>query len=122
MATLRTKEELEKEITELKQVIDELQSQISARDAALSQTGEPGWLVTSPNPNYGGLTAGVEFRRGRAFVPKRNENHALVMRLVNDFGYTAREMGSADFQKLGKQEQGAPGPMGVEALMKPTQA
>ena len=115
---LETKEAMLKQIEELNQQLEELQNQLSARDAMLSQTGEEGYLVTTPNPNYTGFTAKVEFKNGRAFVPMSVSNVELVVqRLVNDFGYSARKMTSKDFQELA-QPVAEKKPLGMEALLR----
>lgn len=96
-----TKEDLIKKIEELEAQNAELKNQIAARDAALVESAVPGWLISSPNPGYNGVTYGIEFKNGRAFIPATApdaERTAIV--LVNDFGYMAREMGADDFKAL----------------------
>jgi hypothetical protein len=68
----------------------ELEETLKSRDALLAQSDEAGWLVTTRNPAYSGVTEGVKFSMGRAFVPDRGpESAMLVKRLVGNFGYTA---------------------------------
>lgn len=77
--------------------LEELTRQVSAQDAALARSGESGWLLTTKNPRYAGVTAGVEFRGGRAFIgDSRPDAEQLAKMLAADFGYklersTARE-------------------------------
>lgn len=60
-----TKEELEQELVKLKQERDAAVAAVQAIQA----DGE-GWLVTTSNPLYEGLTLGVQFARGQAFVKR----------------------------------------------------
>lgn len=96
-----TKEDLEKKIAELSAINQELQQQLNARDAILSKTGEEGWLVTTPVSTYSGTTLGVPFVNGRAFVLQAQpDSERLVLKLVNDFGYSAKRMSGQDFAAL----------------------
>jgi hypothetical protein len=96
-----TKEELELEVQRLTKQVAELESQVSARDALLQGSGEEGWLVTTPNPEYNGNTAGVQFVAGRAFIPKELPNaQSLVLLLATDFHYQASAMAAKDYKAL----------------------
>jgi hypothetical protein len=102
------KNEMEQLIAQLQAENDELRQQIAARDAALSGASGGGWLITSPNPRYTGVTAGVEFRAGRAFIPEGQPGaEARVRQLQLDFGYRVTQMAAADFQAL-KQDKVEP--------------
>lgn len=103
----RTKAELEQEIAELRATIEELHEQLSARDAIVAKSAEDGWLVTTPNARYSGVTAGVEFRGGRTFIPKVEGTESIIRLLQFDFGYKVTPMTSKDFQAL-KVEAPAP--------------
>ena len=46
------------------------------------------YKITVNNPNYCGVTAGVPFANGVAYV----EDEELVKYLVNNFGYKAEEV------------------------------
>ncbi len=84
-----TKEELVAKIEEMSARLRELEDQIAQRDAQL-QTGDEGWLISTPNPEYSGRTLGVYFEKGHAFVPKRlPEAEKLVAKLTRDMGYSA---------------------------------
>jgi cell division septum initiation protein DivIVA len=98
-----TKEDLQKQIEELEAQVRELTSQVVARDAVLSESGTDGWLVTTPNSGYTGITAAVKFDNGRAFLPVTDKDaEKKINILVGDFGYSARKMTARDFQSLVK--------------------
>ncbi len=115
-----TKEELEREIERLKEQNRELAEQIHARDAALSHSGEPGWLVTTPSPRYNGVTCGVKFANGRAFVPESVVGaEAAIRELVNDYRYTVKRMTAKEFQELAPVKVTERKPTLAEQLMQP---
>ena len=96
-----TKEELEAELSKGYAVIEELKSEIAARDAALHQSNVSGWLVVSPNPVYSGVTNGVQFTNGKAFVPNNHQGaQGIINVLTGDFGYEATEMTAEDYQAI----------------------
>lgn len=124
---MATKIELENKITQLEAENAELRQMLAARDAIMSKSGEAGWLITTPNPRYNGVTAGVEFTNGRGFVPKSQIGSSLLVnRLRHDFGYRVDEVTSENYKMLvleEKTEQGhktmieqlsVPGVMGGE--------
>lgn len=114
---METKEDLMRQVADLQAQVNELNNQLHARDAMLASTGEEGYLVTSPNPAYTGVTSGVEFKNGRAFVPDSfKDAERIVLRLVNDFGYRAQKMGANEYQSLA-QPVVEKKPMGMEALV-----
>jgi hypothetical protein len=84
------KEILMRRIADLEAEVADLKEQIASKDAALMATQQSGWEVSTPNPKYTGVTAGVEFKNGFAFVPDATKNaEAVVKRLASDFHYTA---------------------------------
>lgn len=99
------KQELEQEVIRLQGIVQELTEQIAARDAALSHSGEDGWLITTTNRGYSGVTAGVEFRGGRGFVPASRPGAEMLVRiLTGDFGYRAQRMTAQEFQGMAPAE------------------
>lgn len=90
-----TKDELEQQIRALQSQVQALHAQISERDAIL--TGRPagaGYLVTTPNTSYTGVTAGVRFVAGQAFLALDDPNsEAMARQLKNDFHYTVEVVG-----------------------------
>jgi hypothetical protein len=95
-----TKDELITENEQLKAELAELKEQLAHRNAALSGGAEDGWIVTCPNPAYTGITAGVEFRQGKAFIPAGIKDAVRrVAMLVDDFGYTAEPATAGAFQE-----------------------
>lgn len=55
-----------------------------------------GYLITTPNAEYSGITGGVMFVKGRGFVAGRREDNpgvdAILRTLAGDYGYTIREL------------------------------
>lgn len=88
---MATKEDLMAIIQAQQETINDLEDQIAQRDAVLAQ-GDEGWIVSVPNPQYNGRTAGVQFEMGHAFIPKRHPDaERLLNVLTNDFGYSVTE-------------------------------
>lgn len=77
-------EELEKQVESLEKKIEQLEKELSKTRAGLS-----GYIVKTPNPYYAGITSGVFFRNGKAFIPDGKRSEEIVGILVKDFGYTA---------------------------------
>jgi hypothetical protein len=118
MADIVTKEMLKKQVDEQAAMIEELKSQLAARDALLTVTGEDGWLITTPNPRYNGVTYNIEFRNGRAFVPDRSpEDKLIVQQLVHGFNYVAQRMTGKEYKEMAQPAKAAAEPKGVEALV-----
>lgn len=89
----QTKEELYQIIAEKDAIIADLREQLGARDATLRGSSEPGWLITTRNPDYTGVVLGIQFAGGRAFLPKGKPNAERVLQqLVSDFGYQVEEV------------------------------
>jgi len=109
----KTKEQLEAEIAELQAKMRDMDEQLAARDAALAKTNQDGWLISTPNTLYSGVTAKVKFENGHAFIPATwKDAEAVVNQLVGDFGYKAERMtGQAPATQASK-------PLGMEALVK----
>lgn len=76
----------------------ELQAEVEALRAevetlrAKAQEGRAGYIVTTPNPKYSGMTAGVQFRAGRAFIPAGEKGEALARLLVSEFEYSVQRV------------------------------
>jgi hypothetical protein len=90
-----TKEELEQKIRQLESQIEDLQAQLAEKDAMLGARPKgAGYLVTTPSANYSGMTAGVQFRNGQAFLPLDDpQAEKLAMVLKNDFYYSLELVG-----------------------------
>jgi hypothetical protein len=74
------------ELESLRARVAELESENAHLKA---QTGGlPGWLVTTPNNAFSGQTAGVTFRKGRAFIADAQDGERRVQEMVTEFGYT----------------------------------
>lgn len=91
-----TKDELEQKIRQLEAQVQDLQAQLAEKEAIL--TGRPkgvgGYLVTTPVATYSGVTAGVQFRQGQAFLALDDPNsERLAMRLKSDFAYNVELVG-----------------------------
>lgn len=87
----------EEEMKQVSETLDERTAELLAVRGIAAGVG--GWLVTTPNAEYSGVTAGLRFGGGKAFLPENKENaEFLSIRLANDFGYeviqlTAEEVG-----------------------------
>lgn len=75
----------DEEIAEMQNRIDQLEAQNKKQGEELSKKGSlSGWIIMTPkNPSYNGVTNGITFKNGRAFV--REESVAKL--LENEFGY-----------------------------------
>lgn len=83
-----TKEELVETIRQMQATIEDLNDQLSQRDA-MTAADEKGWIVSTPNKNYSGRTAGILFEDGHTFIPeKRPDAKRILSVLKNDFGYS----------------------------------
>lgn len=93
---MTTKVELEDRIKVLEAAIAELERQLAEKNALLgTKESQAGFLVSTPNPNYSGVTSGVMFNRGKAFLPADEPgNEQKVLVLINDFGYQVEKVGS----------------------------
>lgn len=67
-----TKVTKEETLAELKKKVKELEEQVAAKDAEINKTKQDaeGWLVLCKNPAYNGVTGGILFTDGCAFIPK----------------------------------------------------
>jgi len=72
--------------------IAELEATVAEQKEALAKKGAiPGWLITTPNPFYNGITAGIKFKAGRGFIASRDENAEKKAKMIcDDFGYDRR--------------------------------
>jgi len=61
-----------REIENLKAKLAALESKVAEKDKELDEIKkkEEGWLVWGDNPTYNGVTLGIQFTDGMAFVPK----------------------------------------------------
>jgi hypothetical protein len=97
----QTKAELQTRINHLEGEIADLQEQLSARNAVARSSAEPGYLITTRNSAYSGEILGVKIVNGRGFIPKSGKHaERIAQQLANDFGYSVREISSADFEEL----------------------
>jgi hypothetical protein len=86
-----TKEELVAEIQRLTDRLREQQDQIN-QQAVTAKAGKKGWMISTPNENYTGRTAGVYFENGHAFIPEdMHDARKKVAILTGDFGYSYTE-------------------------------
>lgn len=77
----KNRQELMSENAKLKKELEALRAgaPVDARMAELEaelaemRAEKEGWLITTPNVLYGGITAGVKFERGMAFIPRTRE-------------------------------------------------
>lgn len=98
------KEELEVKVQELEAENKQLKDEIKKLKADKS-TGLAGWIVKSQNPKYTGETNGIQFRRGKAFVPDMPGMDHIVNVLVGDFGYTAERVEDLAMTDMSYQDQ-----------------
>jgi hypothetical protein len=99
----QTKEELIAENESLRATIKDLEQQLLAKNAVLSSSAEPGWLISCRNTTYSGKSAGIVFVGGRAFIPEsRPDAKKIVELLMSDFGYEAKQMTAAEYKALGE--------------------
>lgn len=125
------------ELTEKDQLLAEiaaLKEQLKGQSVMLSTTAEEGWLIETPNPDYSGVTAGVEFREGKAFIPavpdetetvegkKVTINRAKqkVAQLADDFGYDVMPVTAGEYKAIKNPEAKKPGSTLEELMREPT--
>jgi hypothetical protein len=95
-----TKEELSSRIAELESQLARLTEDAAQRDA-IARSGERGWVITTPNPEFSGRTYGVYFEGGKAFVPEETPRaQLLVNRLQVDMGYQVEFITDAKVARL----------------------
>lgn len=93
----------EKTIKELEERIEQLDKQANDREAMINESkGLSGFVVTTPNANYSGVTYGIMFRNGRGIVLDGPEAARIINALRNDFGYTVTH--SDNLQSIGGGE------------------
>lgn len=78
----------EEEIAELKAQLERQAIELAEARSKKADNGLCGWIITTPNMNFSGITAGVKFKNGRGFIAGKDEEKA--MRLCADFGYERR--------------------------------
>jgi hypothetical protein len=84
-------------IAELEQEVQSLREQLAAKPS-----GRSGYLVTTPAP-FSGATAGVQFRRGQAFLPATETGKQTAEMLATEFGYTVQFV--EDWTEIDQGEQ-----------------
>lgn len=80
----------ESELATLRRENDYLRARLLELEGAAG--GVSGFLVTSPNSRYNGVTAGVQFRQGQAFIPDGPGATETVKTLTQDFDYGAAHL------------------------------
>lgn len=80
------------ELTALRQQLAEAHDRLKQYESK-----EEGYLLVAPNPAYNGMTGGVEFRNGMAFLP----NNAKLPR------YSAHPLTEGQFNKLSAADKAA---------------
>jgi hypothetical protein len=95
--TDETKPTKEETLGELRRKIKELESEVAVKDSKIDamEKREEGYLVWTKNPAYDGLTAGITFTDGMAFIRKdrtfpgygNGTSEYYVKYLKDDFGY-----------------------------------
>lgn len=92
----------QKPISEM--TLEELRAYASALEAKPAGVTMSGYMITAPNKKYNGVTAGIQFRGGRAFIPDSlNDSEKIAKRLSSDFGYKLERV--EDFNNLPQVEQ-----------------
>ena len=81
--------------------IRELEAEIESMKAAMP-VGMSGWLVTTLNKQYSGITLGVMFRGGQAFIPDGAGAERIAREMQNDLGYQVQRV--EDWHSLGRDE------------------
>ena len=79
-----TLDEALKRVTELEEEVKQLKASVPV--------GMSGWLVTAPNKMYSGVTLGVMFRGGQAFVPDGADAERITREMAGDFGYSVQRV------------------------------
>jgi len=97
--TIMTKDELLAEIARMDGLISEKDQRIEEMDGEIKElnaSGE-GWLVMAPSPLFSGLTMGVQFVNGQAFIRKNQpipacEHEPLKESTFTKEGYKPEEI------------------------------
>ena len=111
--TDETKPTKEETLGELRRKIKELESEVSSKDNKINamEKREEGYLVWTKNPTYDGMTAGITFTDGMAFIRKDrqfpgcgNETADYYVKyLKDDFGYEYQFFTKNDIDELNKR-------------------
>jgi len=94
MANKMTLDEALKTIDDLKAEIEKLRESMPV--------GMSGWLITAPNKAYSGITLGVMFRGGQAFIPDGPGAEKIAKEMSGDLGYEVRRV--EDWRNMGQGE------------------
>ena len=106
--TDETKPTKEETLAELKRKVQELENQLETKDGEIDKLKkkEEGYLVWTPNAQYDGVTAGVTFTNGMAFIqkdrvyPGYGNAEKMANYLKNDFGYQMQYFSKDEMDKL----------------------
>lgn len=90
-----------KTIDEANKRIAELEAEVERLKASMP-VGMSGWLVTAPNKGYTGVTLGVMFRGGQAFIPDGAGAEKIAKELAGDFNYAVKRV--EDWRNMGQDE------------------
>lgn len=69
-------DDLKKEVERLKKENEELANKLEVS----SSVGDEGYLVIAPRADYKGITMGIAFNRGMAFIPKKSRPAAGIFK------------------------------------------
>ena len=121
----KTKEQMIEEMEVLRREIEAKDAVIQAREATIlalesSPGAEGGYLVESPNPKYDGITCGVRFEAGRAFIPDSRDSQGTIAKQIQaDFKYRVTHLSAEEVVALRAPEPaGKIGPDGMSEDMK----
>lgn len=120
----KTKKDIEAENEALQERIKELEEMNQRQAALLSAVADEeggGWVITTRNARYNGVTAGVAFAMGRAFIPDGNEPDKArftAKMLIQDFGYNGEHLEAEEVLELRSEleEEGAGQPISEDLL------
>lgn len=98
-------EELIQRINALQELVAQKDQEIESlkNQAKPTTKGRGGWLVETPSRLYNGLTAGIQFRAGRAFIPDGKGAETAAKMLRDDFRYQVQYV--EDWQELPVAEE-----------------
>ena len=98
----------EMSLEELKEKVAQLEREKAAKDARIEtlEAKDEGWLITTPVASYSGVTQGVQFTDGMAFIQKDRmyagvgTASKMARLLEKDFGYKATYYKKEDWNQL----------------------
>lgn len=83
-------EVLQQEVARLTKALDEADKRMN--EALNGVNALPGWVLKARNPNYSGVTAGFQFRKGVALVAEQEGMEQKIKTVCSDFGVTAEKV------------------------------